>query len=396
MKKVTYYAVTTKKFVLRCNHRDWLEKTEVLYNEVLQFYYQLYLEQRSQLNGNSQQIMRSLELLTIVGRDKQAVPYPLPWEKVPLYFRRAAINAATAAGKSYLSRDKQSRQTESFMAAVTFYKGMYKELHGNSVELKVWDGERWRWLHCRLSGNTLDNQVECLSPSVFLKKKQAEFHVPVREEVLDGRKAKERIAAGEKIAAVQFTNRDRLAVVCVLDHEGEQKAVRFVKGGAEYAHLCRKVLGALGRSQRSTGNETGGKSNQRYWMKLKYLNEYYSHKFSREIVDYCLEQQVSVVVLPLYSEEYSKYVMKASGNWSALHLSGQIREKLKYKAWKAGVVVLETDAAGISSKCTVCGKKIRKKGAEFVCPDGHEGNRYLNSAVNLGRKCLISFGKQVG
>ena len=396
MKKATYYAVTTKKFVLRCNHKDWLDKTETLYNEILQFYYQLYLEQQAQLNGNSQQIMRSLEQLTIVGRDKKEVPYPLPWEKVPLYFRRAAINAAIAAGKSYLARDKQWKQTESFTSAVTFYKGMYKELHENSVELKVWDGKMWQWLHCRLSGNTFGSQAECLSPSVFLKKKQAELHVPVREEVSDGRKAKERIAAGEKIAAVQFTNRDRLAVVCVLDGEGKQKAVRFFKGGAEYVHLCRKVLEALERSQRSTGNETGGKSNQRYWMKLKHLNEYYSHKFSREIINYCLEQQVSVVVLPLYSEEYSKYVMKASGNWSALHLSGQIREKLKYKAWKSGVVVLETDAAGISSKCAVCGKKIRKKDAEFVCPDGHEGNRYLNSAVNLGRKCLMSFGKQVG
>lgn len=396
MKKATYYAVTTKKFILRCNHRDWLEKTQIFYNEVLQFYYRLYLEQPALTNVGSQQAMRSLEQLTIVGRDKKEVPHPLPWKKVPLYFRRAAINAAIAAGKSFLARDKQWKQTEAFTATVTFYKGMYKDLNEKSVELKVWNGEIWCWLHCRLSGNTFGNQEEWLSPSVFLKKKQAELHVPVREEVSDGRKAKERILAGERLAAVQFTNRDRLAVICVLDGEGEQKAVRFVKGGAEYVHLCRKVLEALERSQKSTGNEAGGRSNQKYWMKLKHLNEYYSHKFSREIVDYCLGQQVSVLVLPEYSEEYSKYVMKAAGNWSALHLSGQIREKLKYKAWKAGIVVLETSAAAISSKCAVCGKKIQKKDAEFVCPEGHEGNRYLNSAVNLGRKCLMSFGKQVG
>jgi len=172
--------------------------------------------------------------------------------------------------------------------------------------------------------------------------------------------------------------------------------VRFIKGGAEYAHLCRKVQETLERSQKATGNQTGGRSNQKYWMKLKYLNEYYSHKFSREIVEYCVEHQASVLVLPVYSEDYSKYVMKASGNWSALHLSNQIREKLKYKAWKAGIVVLETDAAGVSSQCAVCGKQIRKKDAEFVCPEGHSGNRYLNAAINLGRKCLKSFGKQVG
>nr|WP_308747456.1 transposase [uncultured Bariatricus sp.] len=396
MKNPTYYTVTTRKFILRCNHQEWLERTRMLYNEVLQFYYELYLNQQAQLNAGSQQVMRSLEQLTIVGRDKKEVPFPLPWEKIPLYFRRAAINAAIAAGKSYLARDRQWKQTEKFTASVTFYKGMYKRLNEKSVELKVWDGEAWRWLHCRLSGNTFSPTEECLSPSVVLKGQQTELHVPVREAVPDGRKAKERIADGENIAAVQFTNRDRLAVLCVMDSEGEQKTVRFIKGGAEYAHLCRKVQETLERSQKATGNQTGGRSNQKYWMKLKYLNEYYSHKFSREIVEYCVEHQASVLVLPVYSEDYSKYVMKASGNWSALHLSNQIREKLKYKAWKAGIVVLETDAAGVSSQCAVCGKQIRKKDAEFVCPEGHSGNRYLNAAINLGRKCLKSFGKQVG
>ena len=99
-------------------------------------------------------------------------------------------------------------------------------------------------------------------------------------------------------------------------------------------------------------------------------------------------------MLPLYSKTYTKYVMNAVGNWSVLHLSGQIREKLKYKAWKSGIIVLETEAAGISSKCAVCGQKIQKNGTEYICKEGHRGSRYLNSAVNLGRKCLKSFEKQ--
>ena len=124
MEKTTYYAVTTKKFVLRCIHKEWLERTADLYNQVLLFYYQLYLEQPELHQAGNQRAMRGLEQLTIAGRDKKEVPFPLPWEKIPLYFRRAAINAAIAAGKSYLARDRQWKQTERFAASVTFYKGM--------------------------------------------------------------------------------------------------------------------------------------------------------------------------------------------------------------------------------------------------------------------------------
>ena len=54
--------------------------------------------------------LRTLEKLTIPGRDRQPVQYPLPWQKVPLYFRRAAINSAIAAASSYLSREKQKER----------------------------------------------------------------------------------------------------------------------------------------------------------------------------------------------------------------------------------------------------------------------------------------------
>ena len=85
-----------------------------------------------------------LEKLTIVGRDKQPVPNPIPWKKVPLYFRRAAINTATAAAKSYLARDKQEQPTGAFTESVTFYKGMYRDFQGNTISLKLWDGEQWQ------------------------------------------------------------------------------------------------------------------------------------------------------------------------------------------------------------------------------------------------------------
>lgn len=142
MEKIPYYAITVRRYNILFRHTEWFHQTQALYNEVLLFYYQLYLETFTDEQPGTQEALRILEKLTIVGRDKQPVPNPLPWKKVPLYFRRAAINTATAAAKSYLARDKQEQPTGAFTESVTFYKGMYRDFQGNTISLKLWDGER--------------------------------------------------------------------------------------------------------------------------------------------------------------------------------------------------------------------------------------------------------------
>ena len=130
MEKTRFYAITVRKFNVLTRHLDWMKNTQEFYNEILGFYYNLYLDvfsgkkckdplgvqtesqdstSSSRSTGRtagSMDMLRQLEKLTIVGRDKKPVPYPIPWEKVPLYFRRAAINGAVAAARSYLSRNE--------------------------------------------------------------------------------------------------------------------------------------------------------------------------------------------------------------------------------------------------------------------------------------------------
>ena len=94
MEKTGYYSITVRKFTVLTRRMDWMVKTQELYNEVLGFYYNLYLdvyaeEAKADSSDGSRQpgpqnALRELEKLTIVGRDKQPVPYPIPWEKVPL------------------------------------------------------------------------------------------------------------------------------------------------------------------------------------------------------------------------------------------------------------------------------------------------------------------------
>lgn len=349
MEKMPYYAITVRRYNILFRHTEWFQKTQDLYNEILLFYYQLYLKTFTDEQPGTQEALRILEKLTIVGRDKQPVPNPLPRKKVPLYFRRAAINTATAAARSYLARDKQEQPTGAFTESVTFYKGMYRDFQENTISLKLWDGEGWQWSRLRLRGNTVPEEGQMMSPALVLKKDRAELHIPWKIPVADGRGARERITAESKMCSTVFTGQDACAVCCILDSSGKRESSFYIKGGKEYANA------------------------------------------SRQIIDYCKEQNASVLVLPEYNKEYGNIILASVGKNSPLRLVPSIREKLKYKAWQEGIVVLEVQQHNINSVCSQCGAKIRRKGADFQCENGHRGSRYLNMVQNLGQKCLDGF-----
>ena len=52
-------------------HSDWLVKTQDLYNQILEFYYNLYLDTFEDGRPGSMEALRTLEKLTIPGRDRQ-------------------------------------------------------------------------------------------------------------------------------------------------------------------------------------------------------------------------------------------------------------------------------------------------------------------------------------
>lgn len=181
------YAITTWRLRLRCKHPEWLETTQNFYNEIQKFYYDLYLERPELWKENSQNALRGLETLSIPGRTRKQVEYSFPWDNALLYFRRSAANAAIAAAKSYLTRSAggYAGKTETFHSAVTYYKGMYRELTSHGVELRVWTGDEWHWMHCRLYGKEFPEDGQLMSPSVVYEHPYTMLQVPVKEVVQD-------------------------------------------------------------------------------------------------------------------------------------------------------------------------------------------------------------------
>ena len=394
MERSPYYAITVRRFNILFRHTDWLQKTQDLFNEILLFYYQLYLDFFSGNQPGALEALRELEKISIPGRDKQPVSHPLPWKKVPLYFRRAAINAAIAAARSYLSREDQPEPTQEFTESVTFYKGMYREFTGTKIELKLWDGNGWKWCSLRLRGNTVPDHGQMMSPALVLKPKSSELHIPWKIPVKDGRNLKDRMASGEKICSAVFTGQDTCMVCCILNQAGETESSLFIRGGREYAHKYRQVMGKIEKSRQSHGEGDNPGANNQYWQKVRNLHDHYAHQFSRQVIDYCVEHEAKVLVLPEYDQEYSRIILASAGLDSPLRLHKSIREKLKYKGWKEGIVTTEIQQHKISSVCSICGARIIQKDGEYICENGHRGNRYLNMARNLGKKCLDGFPQE--
>ena len=150
------YAITTYKIQLNYKHLDWFKQTQSLFDAVLAFYYHLLEEQSELLGLSNQNLLRHLELQTIKQRNGNLPEIPLPYEKVPLYFRRAAINSAISMFRSYQGKlkaweegkikgSKPSAPKQLHMSML-YYKGMYKEFNEKSIILKLFTGNSWAWV----------------------------------------------------------------------------------------------------------------------------------------------------------------------------------------------------------------------------------------------------------
>lgn len=297
------YSITTWRLHLWCRHPEWLRTTQEFYNRIAEFYYNLLLDHTDLWELGSQQTLRELEIMSIPGRGGRIPSDPLPWQKVPLYFRRAAANEGIASAKSYLSRfaqDEKIGRAEKLNAAVTYYKGMYQDFSAKEITLCVWTGDTWTWMHCRLSGRDFPENARLMSPSVVFEYKYDMLHVPVRQNNENTATVRQRMQAGCRILCIQFTNSDAFAVGVVLDGTGQEIAVKFWKGGNEYSHHCRKLLEKIQKSQEATGGRQTGRVDQKYWMHLKHLSEHYGHQVTSQILRFAVEQDVSVIVLPRY------------------------------------------------------------------------------------------------
>jgi putative transposase len=108
-----------------------------------------------------------------------------------------------------------------------------------------------------------------------------------------------------------------------------------------------------------------------------------NHKLSRELVDYCLSQDVNVLGLEklqgsqLSNRKFRKYT------WAFKDLIN----KIVYKAQNAGLKVVSVDPRYTSQTCNNCGQKDetnRQTQSDFMCRYcNHKANADINAAKNI-------------
>lgn len=369
----------TYRFRILDGDEQVFEKTKELYNQLAEFFLELYFSNSFLSRVSAGQLLREMEKLVIPARGCESAPVEFPFGKVPLYFRRAAINGAIAAARQMESR-KEKWNGQSLHMAPVFYRGMYRELSDERVELKLWDGAKWRWYPLKLRGRQWPSEGRQMSPTLVLDtmNRSPMLHVPVQLENDDARTIREKIKQQEQICGICFTNEDAFAVCGIVRKDGSFGKARFCRGGKEYRHRCEQTLKKINASRKAVGSY--GKSrdpqlNKRYWKYLKHLGEHFAHQTAREIVDFCKENGFGVLALPDYEERYGSMVLNRVGKWTPLYLSIRIRKILEYKAWSEGISIAKV-------------RYYRRENAG----EKNGGNRYLETARRIGLQCWKNHG----
>ena len=376
-----FYTLTYRFRILDGDARVF-EETKELYNRVVEFFLGLYFSNPFLSQVPAGQLLREMEKLVIPARDCESAPVEFPFGRVPLYFRRAAINGAIAAARQMESR-KEAWSGQTFHMAPVFYRGMYRDLTGESVELKLWDGAKWRWYPLKLRGRQWPSEGRQLSPALVLDamNRAPMLHVPVQLENDDARTIRNKIKLEDQICGICFTNEDAFAVCGIVRRDGSYGNARFCRGGREYRHRCAQTLKKIDASRRAVGSYGRSRDpqlNKKYWKYLKHLSDHFAHQTAREIVDFCKENAVSVLALPDYEERYGSMVLNQVGKWTPLYLSIRIRKILEYKAWSEGISIAKV-------------RYYRRGNAG----EKNGGNRYLETARRVGLQCWKNHGVPV-
>ncbi|CAK7055973.1 MAG: hypothetical protein EUB_03254 [Eubacterium sp.] len=448
------YAITTYKIQLNYKHLDWFKQTQSLFDAVLEFYYELLEKQPEALSLTNQNLLRHLELQTIKQRDGTQPETPLPFERIPLYFRRAAINAAISMYRSYVGKLKawqegQEKEVDSeelivdslgtesqadlhhhyplstvnyqlkgrpsrprhLHMSMLYYKGMYKDFADKSILLKLYTGKAWSWVKHHYTGRPFPENAEPMSPTIVIKKKKVMLHIPVKEVVEDSRTAKERVKQNEKFVAVALTGSDTLAVCTTIQADGRATAPYFIKGGKALAHRRKQLIGYTKRSTagnditHTVGNDalvvpkvpkndqiSMGRPNAKYYEKITRVTDHYAHEVSRKIVDYALKQGAKLIVLPELKESFDQAKKPYLGKSPYDFIGRRIARYVKYKAWQKGLVAMTSKPYYASTRCYHCDAPIAKHNTEYQnpSPNFYGGKNFVCKEGHKGSTALNS------
>ncbi len=410
----------------------WHTETKALYNQVIAFYFELYQAHPGLLGLDQQTALLQVEKLTH-RTDRNPTPlWPLDETvkaDIPAMLRRAAINAARGAFKSFHSNycrwQKQKDKFEAkgkrfhhrppvpprvFNFNMPFYKGMFKDRTDTGVMVRLYRGTSWQWVKLRLAKRTEPIPAEWEAGCPVLVKRRGRFrlHTPLEKKFEKPAKAVEQVATNPqlRVCAIDLNLGDAQAVCTIVQADGTEGATLFIRGGA-FLHARRKrLLGKIAVKRSQTGIlAEGEQDNKHLWDKIRAIEEYEAHRVSRRMVDFAREHGATILVfehlgkLKPVKGRYSKRSNEKRAYW----LKGRIVNYARYKAWEHGTLTCQVSPAFTSQDCSGCGHRpvaryaqgeapleYRPGGPLFLCSNCFKrGHADRNASANVGFRFLI-------
>ena len=414
-------------------HAAWIAATQVLFNQVAAFYFEVIQAHEKILDLKDQDALPALEQLTHATKKNPHPVMPLSsiGKDIPAMFRRAAIHAALGSARSFHAHLKKWRTRRakvmakgkkflerppvpprSWNKSATFYFGQWKERKGSSILLKVWTGSCWSWLKVRLTGRELPTKAEAGSPTLIQRGGQWWLHTPVEKQFKRPQKIETQVSthADTRICAVDLNLTEQIAVCTVQTVEGTILATCFIGGGREISGFRKRQLGRIARNRRKTGmiaeNE---QDNADLWQKIQRRDDHYAHLVSKRIIQFAQAHQASILVF-----EHLDNLKPTRGKYShrgntkrAFWMKGCIFRYAKYKAWNEGIITSRVSPWNTSRACARCQSLVARyaqgqraqgytSGAPLVlCPGcSMRGNADRNASLNIGQRLVARYQKQ--
>ncbi|OON90241.1 MAG: hypothetical protein ATN33_03585 [Epulopiscium sp. Nele67-Bin001] len=168
----------------------------------------------------------------------------------------------------------------------------------------------------------------------------------------------------------------KVPAVCVTSNG----KVKFIGNGRENKTIRREFSGR----RKELGKAKKVKAIKKINDKENRIMQDKDHQYSREVVDFALQNNVSVIKLECLNNirnttRTSRKNNKNLHNWSFYRLS----QFIEYKAKLAGIQVEYVNPAYTSQTCPMCGLRNKAKDRHYACSCGYTGHRDLVGAINI-------------
>lgn len=337
-------------------------------------------------------------LIHTTKNNKAKYDFDSKFYKMPSYMRRSVINSALGYLSSYHSNldnwknNGCNGRKPTFQKRLnqfpTFYKdNMYLPLDNDTVKLKVFIDNDWKWLTVKLKHTDMQyihkhlRNTKMSVPTLEKKHHKWFLRFTFEEDV----KLKDK---KDTILAVDLgINTD--ATCSVMKEDGTILARKFINFASDKDYLYH-TLNKIKKVQ----NRYGSQNTKKLWRVARFKNEELARKIAKTITDYAVEQDVDVIVF-----EYLDMSGKKKGKKrQKLHMwkKNSIQKYVEHKAHRNGIRVSRICAWGTSRLAyDGSGEVIRGKDGGFdtyeLCKfsNGKIYNCDLSASYNIGARYFI-------